>query len=42
MVKNPPVDAGDTKNVGSVLGPGKYFLEEEMASCSNILVSKIP
>ena len=38
VVKNPPNNAGDT---GLVLG-GEDPLEEEMATCSNILAWKIP
>ena len=37
-VKNPPTNAGD---VGSIPGPGRS-LEEEMATCFNILAWEIP
>ena len=36
MVKNPPADAGDIRNTGSILGWGRS-LEEGMATHSNIL-----
>ena len=38
VVKNPPTNAGD---VGSIPGPGRS-LEEEMATCFNILAWEIP
>ena len=34
MVKNLPAKAGDTRDVGSTLGSGRY-LEEEMATYSS-------
>ena len=37
MVKNPPANAGDTRDVGSVSGWGEDTLEEEMATHSCIL-----
>ena len=41
MVKNPPANAGDTTDVGSI--PGQEGpLEEEMAPHSSILAWKIP
>ena len=41
MVKNPPASAGDTEDMGSILG-WEDRLEEEMATYSNILAWKIP
>ena len=40
VVKNPPANAGDERNVCSI--PGKDTLEEEMALHSIILIWKIP
>ena len=39
MVKNPPVNAGDIKGVGSIPGSGRS-LEEEMATHSSILAGE--
>ena len=39
MVKNPPANAEDARNVGSILGSGRS-LEEEMATHSSILAWK--
>ena len=41
MVKNLPANAGDTRDVGSILGLGRS-LEEEMAVHSSIPVWRIP
>ena len=41
VVKNPPANAGGTRDMGSIPGLGKS-LEEELATCSSILVGKIP
>ena len=41
LVKNPPVSAGDTGDVGSIPGMGRS-LAEEMATHSSILAWKIP
>ena len=41
MVKNPPADAGDARDLGSI--PGQEDpLEEEMATHSSILAWRIP
>ena len=41
VVKNPPANAGDVRDAGSVLGL-EDPLEEGPAICSNILAWKIP
>ena len=41
VVKNPPVNAGDAGNMGSIPGLGN-LLEEEMATHSTILTWEIP
>ena len=41
VVKNPPANAGDAGDSGSISGSGRSP-EEEMATCSNILAWKIP
>ena len=41
MVKNPPTNAGDTRDVVSIPGSGRS-LEYEMTNHSSILVWKIP
>ena len=41
MVKNPPANAGDVRDVGSIPG-GEDPLEEGMAACSSILAWKTP
>ena len=41
VVKNPPANAGDTRDWGSILG-WKDPLEEEVATHSSILVWRIP
>ena len=41
MVKNPPANAGDVKDLGSIPGWGKS-LEEETATHSSILVWRTP
>ena len=40
-IKNLPVDAGDTRDAGSIHG-WEDPLKEEMATCSSILAWKIP
>ena len=40
-VKNPPANAGDLRDTGSVPGSGRS-LEKEMATCSSILAWTIP
>ena len=40
-VKNPPANAGDTRDSGSIPGSGRS-LEKEMATHSSILAWKIP
>ena len=42
MVKNPPANAGDIRDMGSVPGVVKDPLEEEMATQFSILAGKIP
>ena len=41
MIKNPPANAGDTRDMGSIPGSGAP-LEEEMATPSSILTWRIP
>ena len=41
MVKNPPANAGDVRDMGLILGQ-EDALEEEMATHSNILAWRIP
>ena len=41
MVKNPPANAGDLRDVGLTLGQ-EDLLEKEMATHSSILAWKIP
>ena len=41
MVKNPPANAGDARDKGSIPGSG-ISLEEGMASHSSILAWRIP
>ena len=41
MVKNPPVNAGDLRDVGQSLGQ-EDFLVESMATHSSILALRIP
>ena len=41
MVKNPPANAGDTGDAGSILGR-EDPLEKEMATHSSILAWRIP
>ena len=41
MVKTPPANAGDTKDVDSI-SESEYPLEQGMATCSSILAWKIP
>ena len=40
VVKNPPANAGDTKDL-SLIPESEYPLELEMATCSSILAWKI-
>jgi len=42
VVKNQPANAGDTRDVGSVLGWGRPPPEKEMATHSSILAWEIP
>ena len=42
VAKNPPANAGDTRDVGSIFPGQEDPLEQEMATHSNILVWKIP
>ena len=41
VIKNPPANAGDVRDTGSILGSGRS-LEKEMATHSNILAWRIP
>ena len=41
MVKNPPVNVGDLREMGSISGSGRS-LEEGMATHSSILAWRIP
>ena len=41
VVKNPPANAGEVREVGLSPGSGR-FLEEEMTTHSNILAGRIP
>ena len=41
MVKNPPANVGDMRDMGSIPGWGRS-LEEEMATDSSILAWEIP
>ena len=41
MVKNPPVNVGDLREMGSIPGSGRS-LEEGMATHSSILAWRIP
>ena len=42
MVKNPPANAGDPGDLGSIPGSGRFSLEEKMAIHSSILAWGIP
>ena len=42
MVKNPPANAGDITDTGSIPGLGSPPLEESMKTQSSILASRIP
>ena len=42
MVKNPPANAGDIRDMGSIPGVVKDPLEEEMATYFSILGWRIP
>ena len=42
MVKNPPANGGDIRDMGSILGQEDPPLQEEMATHSNILAWRIP
>ena len=43
VVKNPPADAGDIRDAGSILGSGRRNdLEKHMATHSSILAWRIP
>ena len=37
VAKNPPAKAGDSRDMGSILGSGRFPLEQEMATHSGIL-----
>ena len=39
MVKNPPANVGDARNVSSIPGRGEDPLEEEMATHSSIIIT---
>ena len=41
-VKNPPANAGDTRDTGLIPGSGKDPLEKEMATHSRTLAWRIP
>ena len=41
LVKNPPTNAGDARDVGSIPGQ-EYPLQKEMAICSSILARETP
>ena len=41
MLKNPPANAGDAGDMGSIPGSGKIPLEEEMVTHSSILAREI-
>ena len=41
MVKNPPANAGDIRDVSSIPG-SERSLEKEMATCSGILAWRLP
>ena len=41
VVKNPPTNAGDARDMGSIPGSGRS-LEWEMATCSSVLAWEIP
>ena len=41
MVKNPPANVGDKRDMGSMPGSGRY-LQEEMTTPSSILACEIP
>ena len=42
LVKNPPANAGDTRDAGLLPGSGRSPLEKEMATHSSILAWRIP
>ena len=42
MVKNPPANAGDARDVGLIPGVREIPWKEEMATLSSILAWKIP
>ena len=41
MVKDPPANAGDTRDSGSILGSGRS-LDKEMATHASVLAWRIP
>jgi len=41
VVKNPPTNAGDARDIGSIPGSGR-FLEEGLVTHSHILAWRIP
>ena len=42
VLRNPPANAGDAGDMGSIPGSGKIPLEEEMVTHSSFLAWKIP
>ena len=42
VVKNLPFSAANVRDVGLILGPGRFPLEEEMATRSSIVAWRIP
>ena len=42
VVKNPPANAGNIRNAGSIPKSGRHPLEDGMATHSNILAWRIP
>ena len=42
VTRNPPADAGDMRDAGSIPGLGRDLLEEGVAAHSNILAWRIP
>ena len=42
VVKNPPTNAGDTREVGSIPGLGRFPWRRKLATCSSILAWRIP
>ena len=42
VARNPPADAGDMRDAGSIPGLGRDLLKEGVAAHSNILAWRIP